>query len=141
MLKMWGRQKMKLFYFNISKGTQCVTLINFHSKIPKKVKKYYCHKNYPKENNQNSEENDQQYQIENQQVPLVEELTFYNKILKVHYSHKQIRKIKSNVSKYKTYLAQKKQSYPIMLNSQILNMNKEVELLVKFIQYSNSYMD
>ncbi|CAL5990467.1 Hypothetical_protein [Hexamita inflata] len=30
-------QKMKLFYFNISKGTQYVTSIKFHSQIPKKV--------------------------------------------------------------------------------------------------------
>ncbi|CAL6106948.1 Hypothetical_protein [Hexamita inflata] len=31
-------QKMKLFFFNISKGTQYVTSIKFHSQIPKKVK-------------------------------------------------------------------------------------------------------
>ncbi|CAL5998141.1 Hypothetical_protein [Hexamita inflata] len=34
-------QKMKLFYFNISKSTQYVTSIKFHSQNPKKVQKYY----------------------------------------------------------------------------------------------------
>ncbi|CAL6030661.1 Hypothetical_protein [Hexamita inflata] len=39
-----GNLKMKLFYFNISKGMQCIIFIKFHSQIPKKVQKYYCGK-------------------------------------------------------------------------------------------------
>ncbi|CAL6023519.1 leucine-rich_repeat domain-containing protein [Hexamita inflata] len=90
------------------------------------------------------------YEFSNQKVPTTDELKFYNKILSVHNSHKQIRKISqkirtiqndSKVSKLRTSLTQKKNYVYTIFNNQIMAMNKEVDMLVQFIQNSTSYLD
>ncbi|CAL5971258.1 Conserved_hypothetical protein [Hexamita inflata] len=78
-----------------------------------------------------------------QQVPTTDELKFYNKILKVHSSHKQIRIIQyeKSVSKFRASLASKKNYVSAMLNNQIMMMNKEVGMFMQFVQNSNTYLD
>ncbi|CAL6061459.1 Conserved_hypothetical protein [Hexamita inflata] len=83
------------------------------------------------------------YEFSNQKVPTPDELTFYNKILSVHSSHKQIRKIQAEnrVSKFRASLASKKNYISATLNNQIMLMGQEINLLVQFIQISNTFLD
>ncbi|CAL6035640.1 leucine-rich_repeat domain-containing protein [Hexamita inflata] len=87
---------------------------------------------------------DGEYQFDSsQKEPTADDLTFYNKILKVHSSHQQMRKIMNNnkISTFRAYVTQKKIYYYVMLNNQTMLMNKEVDLLMQFIQNSTSYLD
>ncbi|CAL6035588.1 Internalin-A_precursor [Hexamita inflata] len=83
------------------------------------------------------------YDFSNQEVPTTDELKFYNKILKVHSSHQQIRKIQNEkcVCKFRASLASKKNYVSAMLNNQIMVMNKELNLFIQFIHNSNTYSD
>ncbi|CAL6075441.1 leucine-rich_repeat domain-containing protein [Hexamita inflata] len=83
------------------------------------------------------------YVLSNQQVPKTDDLKFYNKILSVHSSHKQIRKIVNDnkITKFRTSLTQKKNYVSTMLNNQIQTMNKQVEMLIQVVQNSISYLD
>ncbi|CAL6023483.1 leucine-rich_repeat domain-containing protein [Hexamita inflata] len=83
------------------------------------------------------------YRLADQKVPTPDELKFYNKILKVHSSHKQIRKIQNekSVCKFRTSLTQKKNYVSTKLNNQIMVMNKELNLFMQFIHNSNTYLD
>ncbi|CAL6004990.1 leucine-rich_repeat domain-containing protein [Hexamita inflata] len=82
-------------------------------------------------------------EFQDQKVPTTDELMFYNKILKVHSSHLQNRKIQNenSVSKFRVSLASKKNYISAMLNNQIMMMSQELNLLVQFIQNSNSFLD
>ncbi|CAL6023379.1 Hypothetical_protein [Hexamita inflata] len=82
-------------------------------------------------------ESDPRYALTGQEVPTNEELKFYNKILSVHTSHKQTREIKNEnrITKFRNSLTQKKSYVSVMLNNQIMKMNKEVDILVRFIQH------
>ncbi|CAL6035612.1 leucine-rich_repeat domain-containing protein [Hexamita inflata] len=84
-----------------------------------------------------------QYNFSNQKVSTADEIKFYNKILKVHSSHQQIRKIQNEkcVCKFRTSLASKKNYVSAMLNNQIMMMNKELNLFMQFIHNSNTYLD
>ncbi|CAL6036966.1 Conserved_hypothetical protein [Hexamita inflata] len=81
------------------------------------------------------------YSMGYQTKPTAQELKFYNKILSVHSSHKQIRKIMNDnkIAKFKTYLAQKENYISIMLNKQIQILNKQLEMLIQVVQFS--YLD
>ncbi|CAL5970287.1 leucine-rich_repeat domain-containing protein [Hexamita inflata] len=83
------------------------------------------------------------YNLLNQQIPTTNELKFYNKILKVHSSHKQIRKIMNEIKlvKFRTSLAQKQNYISTMLNNQIQTMNKQVNMLIQLVQNSISYLE
>ncbi|CAL6070728.1 leucine-rich_repeat domain-containing protein [Hexamita inflata] len=80
------------------------------------------------------------YNILEQKVPTTEGLKFYSKILSVHSSHQQIKKI-MNDNKFRTSLAQKKNYISIMLNNQIQTMNKQVDMLIQIVQNSITYLD
>ncbi|CAL6085725.1 leucine-rich_repeat domain-containing protein [Hexamita inflata] len=84
-----------------------------------------------------------EYNFSDQEVPTPNELTFYSKILYVHSSHKQIRKIQNDksVPKFRASLASKKNYISAMLNNQIMMMSQELNLLAQFIQNSNSFLD
>ncbi|CAL6082409.1 Hypothetical_protein [Hexamita inflata] len=84
------------------------------------------HKNFPK------------YDFSDQRIQTAYELKFYNKILKVHNSHKQIRKNIICNKKIRTSLIQKKERYSMMLNNQIQNIHTQLEPLAIFIQNSNT---
>ncbi|CAL6051761.1 Hypothetical_protein [Hexamita inflata] len=103
------------------------------------------------------EKEEPRYFIHSQKASSIQEVLFYNKILSIHNSHKQINQMQKqrkndqkNSHKLKrknlnlsftTFLEQKKNQVSAMLNNQILMLNKQVELLVQFIQNSNSYLD
>ncbi|CAL6023489.1 leucine-rich_repeat domain-containing protein [Hexamita inflata] len=82
-----------------------------------------------------------EYNLSDQEVPTTDELKFYNKVLSVHNSHEQIRKLQNEnrVSKLRTSFTQKKNYVSTMLNNQIMLMNKELNLFMQFVQ--NSYLD
>ncbi|CAL6002056.1 leucine-rich_repeat domain-containing protein [Hexamita inflata] len=82
-----------------------------------------------------------EYKFQGQEVPTTDELTFYIKILSVHSSHKQIRKIQNekSVPKFRASLASKKNYISVMLDNQIMKMSQELNLQVQFIQ--NSFLD
>ncbi|CAL6023381.1 Hypothetical_protein [Hexamita inflata] len=94
------------------------------------------HKNFPIDTQDESDE-EQPYDICVQQIPTTEELKFYNKILSVHTSHKQTREIKNEnrITKFRVSFELKKSYVSVMLNNQIMKMNKEVDILVRFIQH------
>ncbi|CAL6073141.1 Conserved_hypothetical protein [Hexamita inflata] len=83
--------------------------------------------------------NNSEYQLSKQEVPTTEELKFYNKILNVHNSHKQIRKIfnENRIHKLRATLASKNNYVSTMLNNQIMMMSKELNLFAHFLQNSN----
>ncbi|CAL5997525.1 Conserved_hypothetical protein [Hexamita inflata] len=88
-------------------------------------------------------QNFSKYSLQGQKVPTTDELKFYNKILSVHKSHKKIRNIMyyKNIQQSRASLASKKIYVSTMLNNQIMMINKEVDLLVQFIQNQNTYLD
>ncbi|CAL6054224.1 leucine-rich_repeat-containing protein [Hexamita inflata] len=90
-----------------------------------------------------NDEKSPKYNLKDQIAPTTDELAFYNKILSVHSSHKQIRKLlyQNNISKFRASLTQKKNYVSAIFNNQIMMMNKEVDMLMQFIQNSTSYLD
>ncbi|CAL6054240.1 Hypothetical_protein [Hexamita inflata] len=90
-----------------------------------------------------NDEKSPKYNLKDQIAPTTDELAFYNKILSVHSSHKQIRKLlyENNISKFRASLTQKKNYVSAIFNYQIMMMNKEVDMLMQFIQNSTSYLD
>ncbi|CAL6075487.1 Conserved_hypothetical protein [Hexamita inflata] len=102
------------------------------------------HKNFPKLINEDTKYPD--YELSRQSQPSVDEVQFYNKILKVHSSHKQIRIIwRDNIPKFRASLKLMKNYVSIMLNNQIMKMNIQLEMFVQLIQnntiYSANYLD
>ncbi|CAL6041091.1 leucine-rich_repeat domain-containing protein [Hexamita inflata] len=79
-----------------------------------------------------------EYDFSHQEVPTPDELTFYNKILYVHSSHKQIRKIQveNRVSRFRESMTHQKEFINLKMNEQIQFMNKKIEII--FIQNSNA---
>ncbi|CAL6035594.1 leucine-rich_repeat domain-containing protein [Hexamita inflata] len=60
-----------------------------------------------------------EYDFSNQEVPTTDELQLYNKILKVHSSHKQITKLvqaENRVSKFREQLTRQKESIKLQIN-------------------------
>ncbi|CAL6023503.1 Conserved_hypothetical protein [Hexamita inflata] len=82
-----------------------------------------------------------EYDFSDQEDPTTDELKFYNKILKVHSSHKQIRKIQAEnkTFKFRESMARQKESIKLQINEQIQVMNMKIEIWAQFIQ--NSYAD
>ncbi|CAL6084527.1 leucine-rich_repeat domain-containing protein [Hexamita inflata] len=82
-----------------------------------------------------------EYDISDQEVPTPDELTFYNKILSVHSSHKQIRKIQAEnrVSKFRESMTRQKEFIKFKIKEQIRAANQKIEIWVQFIQNSNDY--
>ncbi|CAL6035652.1 Hypothetical_protein [Hexamita inflata] len=83
-----------------------------------------------------NDEKSPKFNLKDQTAPTTDELAFYNKILSVHSSHKQIRKLlyENNISKFRASLTQKKNYVSAIFNYQIMMMNKEVDMLTQFIQ-------
>ncbi|CAL5984205.1 leucine-rich_repeat domain-containing protein [Hexamita inflata] len=94
-------------------------------------------------NEDEEDEKREEYDLSKQKLPTVTELKFYNKILKVHSTHRKIRKIqnKNKIQKFRISLTLKKNCISTMLNNQIMIMSNELDLLVQFIQNSNTYLD
>ncbi|CAL6023345.1 Conserved_hypothetical protein [Hexamita inflata] len=92
-------------------------------------KNFYC-------NEPINDEFDPKYSLTDQEVPTDEELKFYNKILSVHSSQKQIREIKNEnrITKFRTSFELKRSYVSVMLNNQIMTMNTQLEILVQFMQ-------
>ncbi|CAL6035596.1 Hypothetical_protein [Hexamita inflata] len=84
-------------------------------------------------------QNFSKYDFSDQEVPTIDELKFYNKILSVHSSHKQIRKIKAekSVSKFRESMSHQKQCIKLKINEQIQVMNMKIEIIFS----QNSYVD
>ncbi|CAL6107102.1 leucine-rich_repeat-containing protein [Hexamita inflata] len=81
------------------------------------------------------------FDLSDQKLPTPDELKFYNKILSVHSSHEQIRKIMirkiqavNRASKFRESLTHQKEYF----NKQIQYMNMKIELWVEFIQNSSA---
>ncbi|CAL6010609.1 leucine-rich_repeat domain-containing protein [Hexamita inflata] len=102
------------------------------------------HKNFSKLMDEDRQE---YYELVNQTVPLPDEIKFYDKIMSVHSSHKLIRQImnQNRKLKFRTSLTQTKSCFSAVLNNQIMTMNLQLEMLVKFIQndinQTTNYLD
>ncbi|CAL6086739.1 leucine-rich_repeat domain-containing protein [Hexamita inflata] len=85
-------------------------------------------------------ENFSEYDFSDQEVPTADELKFYNKILSIHSSHKQIRKIqdKNRVSKFRESMTRQRECVNLKINEQILAVNIKIEIWAQFIQNSNA---
>ncbi|CAL6068224.1 Hypothetical_protein [Hexamita inflata] len=81
-----------------------------------------------------------QYDFSDQEVPSDVELKFYNKILKVHRSHKQIRKIQAEnkISKFRESTTRQQEYIYLKINEQIRAVNMKIEIWAQFIQNSNA---
>ncbi|CAL6012837.1 Hypothetical_protein [Hexamita inflata] len=81
------------------------------------------------------------YDFQNQKVPTTDELKFYNKILSVHSSHKQITKLltENRAQKFRESMTHQKESTKLKVNEQIRAVNMKIEIWAQFIQ--NSYAD
>ncbi|CAL6054206.1 leucine-rich_repeat domain-containing protein [Hexamita inflata] len=88
-------------------------------------------------------DNFSEYDFSDQEVPTTDELKFYNRILKVHSTQKQTKKImnENKNQQFRTSLTQKKNYVSTMLNNQIQTMNKQVEMLIQLVQNSISHLD
>ncbi|CAL6111676.1 leucine-rich_repeat domain-containing protein [Hexamita inflata] len=82
-----------------------------------------------------------QYKISLYKAPTTDELKFYSKILSVHSSHKQIRKIQAEnkISKFQKSMTHQKESINLKIIEQIQFMNMKIEII--FIFSHNSYAD
>ncbi|CAL6051665.1 S-layer_homology domain-containing protein [Hexamita inflata] len=80
------------------------------------------------------------YNFSNQEVPTTDELKFYNKILKVHSSHKQIRKIQAEnrASKFRESMTRQRECIILQINEQVQVMNMKIEIWAQFIQNSDA---
>ncbi|CAL6005403.1 Conserved_hypothetical protein [Hexamita inflata] len=81
-----------------------------------------------------------EYDFSDQEVPSDVELKFYNKILKVHSTHKQIRKIQAEnrASKFRESMTLYRESIILQINEQIRAVNMKIEIWAQFIQNSNA---
>ncbi|CAL6005066.1 leucine-rich_repeat domain-containing protein [Hexamita inflata] len=81
-----------------------------------------------------------EYDFADQEIPTTDELTFYNKILSVHSSHKQFRKIQNEnrASKIKESMTHQKEYIKLKINKQIQVMNMKIEIWAQFVQNSNA---
>ncbi|CAL6001515.1 leucine-rich_repeat domain-containing protein [Hexamita inflata] len=132
-----------------------LTLLDCLFLISNKIQSFDClahHKYYVKpksleelqnENEEEENENDdyeEKYSFDFQNDPTDEELKFYDKILSVHSSHKQIRKIKNDnkQQKFRTSLALQKNYVSVMLNNQIMRMNKQLEIALEWFNKNSN---
>ncbi|CAL6054665.1 InlE [Hexamita inflata] len=86
-------------------------------------------------------QNFQKYEFSNQKVPTPDQLKFYDKILSVHSSQKQIRIIQAEnrVSKFRKSLTHQKEQIKLKINEQNQVLNMKIQIWAQFIQ--NSYAD
>ncbi|CAL6051645.1 leucine-rich_repeat domain-containing protein [Hexamita inflata] len=82
------------------------------------------------------------YDLSDQKEPSADELKFYNKILKVHSSHKQIRTIQNQnrIKKLRTFLFENKNDVETMFLDYDRKMNTQLKLLAYFIQGSDTQL-
>ncbi|CAL5983915.1 leucine-rich_repeat domain-containing protein [Hexamita inflata] len=80
-----------------------------------------------------------EYDFSDQKFPTIDELKFYNIILSVHNSHKQIRKIQveKRVSKFQESMTHQKESINLKINEQIQVMNKKIEIIFSQKYYTD----
>ncbi|CAL6001292.1 leucine-rich_repeat domain-containing protein [Hexamita inflata] len=85
-------------------------------------------------------QNFSEYDFSNQKVPTSDELKFYNKILSVHSSQKQVRKIKTEnrTSKFRELMTHQREYVNLNINEQIRAVNMKIEIWAQFIQNSNA---
>ncbi|CAL6021887.1 leucine-rich_repeat domain-containing protein [Hexamita inflata] len=81
-----------------------------------------------------------EYEFQDQQVPTADELKLYNKILSVHSSHEQIKKIqdKNRISKFRESMTRQREYVKLQINKQIRAVNTKIEIWAQFIQNSNA---
>ncbi|CAL6023537.1 leucine-rich_repeat domain-containing protein [Hexamita inflata] len=80
------------------------------------------------------------YNFLDQEVPSDVELKFYSKILSIHSSHKQIRKIQAEnrASKFRESMTLYREYVNLQINEQIRAVNMKIEIWAQFIQNSNA---
>ncbi|CAL6054170.1 leucine-rich_repeat domain-containing protein [Hexamita inflata] len=81
-----------------------------------------------------------EYDFSDQQVPTTDELQLYGKILSVHSSHEQIRRIQveNRVSKIRESMTRQREYVNLQINEQILAVNMKIEIWAQFIQNSDA---
>ncbi|CAL6075439.1 leucine-rich_repeat domain-containing protein [Hexamita inflata] len=81
-----------------------------------------------------------QYSLSGQEVPKTDELSFYNQILSIHSSHKQIRKIQAEnkISKFRESMTRQREYVSLNINEQIRAVNMKIEIWAQYIQNSNA---
>ncbi|CAL6064958.1 leucine-rich_repeat domain-containing protein [Hexamita inflata] len=84
-------------------------------------------------------QNFSRYDFSDQYIPTTDELKFYNQILTIHSSHKQIRKIQAEnrFSKFREAMTRQKEYIKLKINEQIQVMNMKIEI----ISSHNTYAD
>ncbi|CAL6017484.1 leucine-rich_repeat domain-containing protein [Hexamita inflata] len=85
-------------------------------------------------------QNFSKYAVSNQKVPTTDELKFYYKILSIHSSHEQIRKIQAEnkISKIRESMTRYRESIILNINEQIRVENMKIEIWAQFIQSSEA---
>ncbi|CAL6032608.1 Conserved_hypothetical protein [Hexamita inflata] len=113
--------------FPISKLTQLIFL-DFRQNQITNAKTLKHHKNFSN------------YNFQGQQIPTTDKLKFYNKILSVHSSHEQIRKIQveNRASKFRESMTHQKEQIELQINEQIRAVNTKIEIWAQFIQNSEA---
>ncbi|CAL6097371.1 Conserved_hypothetical protein [Hexamita inflata] len=71
----------------------------------------------------------QECSFSEQQVPTTEDLKFYNKILSVHTSYKQIKTAEGRISKFRERTIYQKQYLILKINGQIQIMNHKIQII------------
>ncbi|CAL6107101.1 leucine-rich_repeat domain-containing protein [Hexamita inflata] len=112
---------------SLSKLTQLETLYFWNNKITN-IETLKHHQNFS------------QYDFSDQEVPSDVELKFYNKILSVHSSHKQIRKIQieNRASKIQELMTHQREYIKLKINEQNKAINKKIEVWAQYIQNSDA---
>ncbi|CAL6035446.1 Leucine-rich_repeat domain superfamily [Hexamita inflata] len=119
----------------------CLSHHKYYQK-PKSLEELQIEIEEEQEENENADY-EEKYSLDFQNDPTDEELKFYNKILSVHSSHKQIRKIKSENKrqKFRTSLTLQKNYVSVMLNNQIMRMNKQLEIALEWFNKNSNTLN
>ncbi|CAL6103636.1 leucine-rich_repeat domain-containing protein [Hexamita inflata] len=124
----------------ISAYDACIIDISPLSKFTQLDSLYFRNNKITNKDTLQHHNNFSEYRLHDQEVPTTDELKFYNKILSIHSSHKQIRKIQAEnrASKFRESMTLYREYVNLQLNEQIRALNMKIEIWAQFIQNSNA---
>ncbi|CAL5994616.1 leucine-rich_repeat domain-containing protein [Hexamita inflata] len=124
----------------ISASNSCVIDISPLSKLTQFEDLNFRNNKITNKDTLQHQQNFSKYDFSDQEVPTTDELKFYNKILSVHSSHKQIRKIQAEnkISKIRESMTRQREQVSLQINEQIMAVNTTIEIWAQFIQNSNA---
>ncbi|CAL6019271.1 leucine-rich_repeat domain-containing protein [Hexamita inflata] len=125
---------------SISAQDACVIDVSPLSKLTQLKDLYFWNNKITNGETLKHQQNFSEYNFSDQEVPSDVELKFYNKILSVHNSQKQIRKIqdKNRISKIRESIIHQREYVNLQINEQIRAVNMKIEIWAQFIQNSDA---